>query len=491
MSLRTHRARGDDEGAVLILALVVIIICALIVIPLLNYTMTVTHGTRLLKSKTSRNEAVKAGLRVALADPKGLYQYCGDSGIGYVKPITSPATDVPVTTTCSKIKDSTSTDPSNLRYGFAAVQVGATNPPVVRGTPYLPSGQSPETNWQADSDPVAQPNKVFLPQLPVSGTATRASTPYDMASGYPACKVYFPGKYPNPIDISGTTPVFFTSGVYYITNPITISGNAKVTFGDGENLPCFNGTDWVSDQDAAFNAINAPKIHGISGLGVTLVIGGQGSLVVNNSTSGSALSVVFNKRYPNPIDKGTLVSKAVSIVSVNGQMDASDTMILPYQEPGLLVVPAAKIWDAGNPLGVVPSQQVYRPSLLTPARAPAPPAPAPSPIVDINLTTASPATVIIPDYISVPQGSVRIAVNPAMTAGKTVKMTGGVLTGSLIATSPGPAVSEIGMVTATTQRTLKITSTTTSGTPKLTSIGIVQVGSNGAWAINSWSVVPD
>src|SRR5512143_2015072 len=65
-----------DRGSALILALVMIILGATVVLPTLNYTMTVTSVSRLAMIKTIGNEEVKGGLRTALADPAKLYQEC-------------------------------------------------------------------------------------------------------------------------------------------------------------------------------------------------------------------------------------------------------------------------------------------------------------------------------------------------------------------------------------------------------------------------------
>ena len=46
----------------------------------------------------------------------------------------------------------------------------------------------------------------------------------------------------------------------------------------------------------------------------------------------------------------------------------------------------------------------------------------------------------------------------------------------------------IGLVNPVVQRTFRITSTTTSGSPTVTSTAIVQINQNGAYAINSWVV---
>ena len=39
--------------------------------------------------------------------------------------------------------------------------------------------------------------------------------------------VYFPGTYQDDLIISGSTPVYFASGIYYFEKKVEITGNAK------------------------------------------------------------------------------------------------------------------------------------------------------------------------------------------------------------------------------------------------------------------------
>ena len=54
-----------------------------------------------------------------------------------------------------------------------------------------------------------------------------------MPAGYPNCQVYFPGTYLDPITIESSTPVFFTSGIYYFEQQIRMSADAQVVIGGG------------------------------------------------------------------------------------------------------------------------------------------------------------------------------------------------------------------------------------------------------------------
>ena len=65
--------RDRDEGSALILALITVIIGTMMVLPIMNYTMTVLRANRATSGKNVRVEAVKGGLRSALYDPLKLY----------------------------------------------------------------------------------------------------------------------------------------------------------------------------------------------------------------------------------------------------------------------------------------------------------------------------------------------------------------------------------------------------------------------------------
>src|SRR5690606_28389381 len=72
----------DDRGAVLILVLVLMVIGSLLVLPILSYGSTVLKANSVLTKKTKRQEAVKAGLRIALEDPSELYRHCAGETLG-------------------------------------------------------------------------------------------------------------------------------------------------------------------------------------------------------------------------------------------------------------------------------------------------------------------------------------------------------------------------------------------------------------------------
>ena len=422
-----------------------------------------------------------------MASPLDLYKTCATAQLTQGISLPAPQLDIPVATQCFWVSDVNEETISTLRYGAAATQVGAVAPTVSPGSNNYPdSGAAPEVAWLSDTSGQSEQDKIWLPNLPTHGLNIRSATGYAMPSGYPSCTVYFPGTYVDPVTISGSTPVYFTSGVYYFENDVHFTGNANVVVGFGDSPGCV-----ASDQIAAFYATNAPRTHNISGHGATFVFGGAGRMIVDNAVAGT-VAVKFNQRYVSDTDQVTGLG-GVSIMSVNG---VTDTMTDPnnwvtsdFDLPGLLHVPRSFV--AGEP-PVQSGAQDYRASTLTPAAPtvpPDPPAVDPLPILDVNLTTPGPLTLVIPGYISVPQGVIRVASTDAGTsAGKTVSLAGGVLASSYIMSATPPASQFIGLDNPVVQRILKVVSTTTSGAPKLTSTAIVQVNQFGAWAIESWEV---
>jgi hypothetical protein len=289
-----------------------------------------------------------------------------------------------------------------------------------------------------------------------------------MPSGFPACQVYFPGTYTDDVIITGSTPVYFTSGIYYFEKQFRVSGSANVVVGGGAVEGC------TTDQEAAFYAVNAPATHNISGLGATFVFGNQGRLVVDTATAGTGPSLRFNYRYVATTDTSTGPSAGVSIITVNGNADR----VNPLDVPGVIYVPLSLV--GADPPTAAQAQE-YKPSVLIP------PAATQTPVVLLNFTTAMSARVEIPGYVAVPQGLVRITTTPGAEANKTVAISGGLLASSFDITGPPPASTVIGLTDPVVQQTFKIVSIS-SGLPKVTSIAIVQVNQNGAYAVNSWSV---
>jgi hypothetical protein len=303
-----------------------------------------------------------------------------------------------------------------------------------------------------------------------------------MPAGFDACDVYFPGTYIDPINITGPTPVYFASGIYYFENTVTIGGDANVVVGGGSVEGC------TTDQYAAFYATNAPSTHNITGLGSTFVFGMAGRLVVNNATTTTALSLIFNQRYVSPTDTNTLPSATVNIMSVNGELENSDLNkpITDLIRPGVLSVPYSQAPTGALTFGAATLNK-YRPSTLVPPIDPFNPIDT-VPIVEVNLTTAKPVTVTTPGYVDVPQGRFLISIDAGMGTDAAISFKGGVLARKIEIPFDTPATFRIGVDEVVTQLVLRIKSVTTAGTPLVVSDAMVQVNANGAYGINSWAV---
>ncbi|HEY7627496.1 MAG TPA: hypothetical protein VH761_10525, partial [Ilumatobacteraceae bacterium] len=232
------------------------------------------------------------------------------------------------------------------------------------------------------------------------------------------------------------------------------------------------------DQEAAFNAINAPTNHNITGVGATFVFGASGRLVINDAVPGSGITVKFNNRYVGPTDVSTASSAGVSIMTVNGELSGGN--IIDLVRPGQLFVPAATVGGETPAVATVPD---FVPSTLISSADPLAPS---LPVVDISLSTAEPVTVSITGYTSVPQGTVSVNTLPTAIAGKDIQIAGGVLTAQALISTDRPANFVFGAVNAVVQKTFKIV-TTMSGSNSV-STAIVQVNSIGTYYVNSWEV---
>jgi hypothetical protein len=494
-SMAANEDRDRDDGAVLILALVVIIMATLIVIPMLKYASSVTRASRTTDQRVQRLEAVKGGLRTALSDPAALFKACGGVGVGVTagngRQLASPQLTIPVTTTCYLMDVNYTEDVNKRPYGIAAVQVGATLPAVFTTVPprtdIYPGTGADGNNWRNNDTSVDRTkDKIWTPNLPLHAwRSLRSSDPYVMPPTFGSCLVYFPGTYVDPVNITSSTPVYFTSGVYYFENTVTVSGNAKVVVGGGGTEGC------TTDQDAAFSAVNAPSVHNITGLGATFVFGMAGQLVVNNSTAGTGISLVFNQRYVDPTDPSTTPSASVNIMSVNGELPNSD-LAQPLGDlvrAGVLSVPYSQVPTTGGAFGSATLDH-YRPSTLVPPDPAIVPAPADTnPIVEVSLTAGTPTTVTVPGYVDVPQGRFLVSV-PAGSgygAASAINFAGGVLARKIEIPGDTAASFSVGVANVVSQLVLRITSVTTTGTPVVTSDAVVQVNQNGAYAVNNWS----
>lgn len=471
MRRRRTTARPDrDDGSVLILALLVVVVLSLMVTPLLTYGWTLSRQRQVVSDKSARIEAVKGGVRLAMASPTALYQMCADVSPSTPRTVPIPALRMPVSTTCSQA----GTRLANLALRYDAVAVAKDGAvPSVAQKKYPGSGSSAITDWLAQSTTTEADDKIWLPNLPVQELTTRSPTGWAMPAVYGGCRVYFPGTYDAAVTIAPGATAYFASGIYYFTKAVTIGAGATVVVGSGAKGGC------ASDQEAWLDAVAAPPTHGISGGGGLFVFGDQGRLVVN-ATSGNT-SVVFNQRYAQPATPGQQGTTGVSIASVNGEW-VSGTFV-DTQRTGLLKVPKSMV------AGTTPkpaNDQGYNPSVLIPAVEGLSTT---TPVVDLNLSAGGATLAFeVAGYVAVPQGRVDLESATGAGTGSKVVFGGGLLAATMTVSGPAPGQFVVALLNPVVQRTFRITATTVSGLPKVTSDALVFVNENGNAAVKVWTV---
>jgi hypothetical protein len=366
------RTRRRDDGTVLPLVLVLMVVAGLIVIPLLGYAVAVLRSNTVVSQRTAAVEAAKGGVRMALGDPVDVFLTC-DSGGDLTAP-DSEINDIAVTVTCSELEEVGPLQALGFQVpiGVVANQLGANIPAEFSGDraqsgpvpPYPVSPAGPDW-WLGQETAAASTGKIWTPDLPRLPGTVRTNVPFDMPAAF-GCKVYFPGRYNQPLSITGT--VYFASGVYYFDEPVTVSGNADVVVGYGlEELP---NPDCSDDIQVASNVVGNPGTFDINGGGATWVFGDNGRLVVDDTATTTSLRVRFNQRYADA-DRGG----RVSIMTVNGGTSAGSAHVVTNVNK----VPRSVLLNGTNRLpidgtGYVPSSPTFSGTGLTDkARVPAAP----------------------------------------------------------------------------------------------------------------------
>lgn len=356
-------AADRDRGAALPLVLVMMVILSLVIIPTLNYAVAVVSANNVLSDKNERIEAVKAGLRISLADPQGLYQTCTPGTSGKLTPLALADVDInghTVRTNCLLQDSAQALSGDELRVGVTATRLNAAPPVELLGTSF--SSTTSASEWLGLTSESTETDRIWLPRLAVASTKTQSRTGTQMQDGFPTCTVYFPGTYRNAVVLDG--PTFFTSGIYYFEEEVRVASGADVVVGGGAVEGC------TTDLDAIFYSVSPPSAISMSGLGATWIFGDDGRLVVDNS-DGSDVSLTFNRRYAPDDDDLISPSQDVSIMSVNGLADGA-TNTIDLAVPGELQVPASTVGAGDTP--DTASSQGFTASRLTPdPKAPEPP----------------------------------------------------------------------------------------------------------------------
>ncbi|MEY4231264.1 MAG: hypothetical protein RLZZ362_2113 [Actinomycetota bacterium] len=459
------RGAHRDEGAALVLALVMVVICSFIAVPVLGYANTVSRQSRIPYEKLVRAEAAKAGLRTALLNPVATYATCSQAtiGTGRALPTVDLGGSVTTTTQCFALSHERREPEGEQRIALASTQVGTQSPaqPYVVGSRYTPATAS-SAAWVADRTTDASPGAIWLPKLP-----QRRSLPAVSPTGYSmpgTCRAFLPGIYDQPVTITGSNPVYFASGVYYFRQPVTFGRNVDIVVGEGAVAGC------TTDLQAATTAHNGPAQHQVSGGGATFVFGASGRLIIDDSGTTGSMSVVFNQRYASAIRQATDSTKGISIMSVNGASGGEG----PYVDGASVFVPLSEVF---GPTPTTLASNQYVTSTVTAAA---------TPIVSVALTSNKPVVISIPGYVAVPQGTVGITTTVASE--KQVTIGGGVLARTIDVSSTVPASFELGITNPIDIYSLRIVSTSSTPTGTATSTATVRVRYDGLAGITGWEV---
>ena len=493
MTWPTTRRRGQhDAGSVLPLVLVLTVVGSITVLALLSFAVTLFKVQPKLAQRDDAYLSARSAMELAIVLQR-------DAGPA------SCFTDVqPSTFTINGFSASVSCSPAGDYYGSARNQLGlittSTDPSTALTGPA--AGTVTGNQFIAGADPV-DPRAWFdlvgddpegdgthnFPNLPPVPAYTRGTLNPPMLG---SCKLYFPGRYLDPLVIDGGDH-YFASGVYYFDDVVTISGGARVVAGQGPIGGCAGG-----DAPAAL-APTGPNVTAITGRGATFLFGGDGRLVV------SGARFEMNRRVSDATTRG---SDGVSIRTVN-----FGTVALPPADPAAPVPPApatvippdtvfiGATYDAANPgcdatlstqhcLQAAATHEVRLVSGGTPASYANSNLAATDVAVRFDQTTGSAAdnAIVVDGLILTSNASV--VLDGGANSNHRLRISGGLVVNSVVLNHQAPSADYlIGLVDQAVQRRFALTVQVTGADGgKARSNAVLDVNVDGRYAINAWSV---
>jgi hypothetical protein len=387
--------------------------------------------------------------------------------------------------------------------GLDAYAVGGSD--IVAGTyththPICSAANSPSTQniawWQRVGDAPANTEAFQYPRLPALPLYDRDNKSVTQTS---TCKMLYPGRYDDALTLTGAGNMqyYFASGIYQFMNTVTISAGAKVVFGEGRVGGCAVDSDLALDPTALTN-------HAITGKGATILLDGAGRLVVQNS------SLTINRRISTPATRG---SEGIAIRTVNTGTSTADIQVprdtvqpseypCVYTTPGVCAVPFAP-----NPADSAKAMDIGAYSVLLKGTS--------TPLKYTGSSLAQNTDAVLLDFTgtsSVSQSGFEtdgyVFVPNAQFTLKT-PTSGGFQTDYFFRARNGIVASRVqldtkklptsptsnwflGVQAQPTRLKVSLTARATSPSGRQSvSRAIVEVRSNGAYAVNSWTVDPD
>jgi hypothetical protein len=522
-----------DQGAVLVLALVMLVIGGIISAGLLTYATGVLKAAPVVRTRTVGAEGVKSATRMAIT----LQRDYGPKGC-FAPSATWNLNGADVAVTCTTLQTYTS---GSGRYGLiltsnissdwnlngngtsplkdldgnvflnAGRVDGKTSDMLVRNADITlssyTSASTPAARYSAGgpavdcNDPGLAAASAF-PSAPsgltgesYTHTMTCTADPWwtragDNPSGtswsYPKLAALPTFERPGSQAALGACTLYYP-GRYYGSTPLVLDGGQHY-FASGvyyfeRPVIIKNGAQVVAgegryagcayDADAAF-APTAPRSHEITGKGATFLLGSSATISVENA------SLRMNRRVSTATTRG---SEGVSIRSVSFGVATTDVEVPAdvVQLADGATVPA--ISHTIRPSATGPAIG-FRASTLTPKSS--------SPILDVKLGGAvgSSNRVLLDGYVFVPNAPVRVQ---GSTDQYELRLGGGLVAARLelgLNNLPAGGVSAytVGVLTEAIQRKVQLRATTAVNGKTMSSTAVVEVHADRSYAINSWTI---
>lgn len=327
------RRRGRDDGAAMVLVLIVVILMAFVTTAFLTKSTMAFRASSVLQTKVRLQYGADAGLEKGIrAMSDDLAQASRTKCLTPFTPVTQIATftwtgaDFPVTVRCQDLQGYAADNASGALYGAAIVTTGGAHSLVtqsavntsldVGGTIYasgfetsgsggdlrkainLTKGDYAELGCTGtptvSNITIASPGGKYCTAITAAQVApsislpTRPTTYVAPALVNPNCKVFFPGRYatdPTSLLLSGNnTDNYFASGDYYFDGSYTITLGNNVTLTAGaKSSGDVDGATAACTTDAVAKTLPGAPVSAITGTGAAFYFGGSTALAVGNA----------------------------------------------------------------------------------------------------------------------------------------------------------------------------------------------------------------